>query len=68
MASSRFLRERELYNLHNHDESGLHLRSYDWGTAGGNAYTGATSSASGGDITNYGEGDDSEITNTGGSE
>ena len=31
-------------------------RAYDWGTAGGNAYTGATGSASGGSVINHADG------------
>lgn len=37
------------------------------GTAGGNAYTGSTSSASGGSVINDGGGSDAVVTNTGGS-
>lgn len=47
---------------------GLSSSSSDWKTAGGNAYTGATSDASGGNIINDGGDDLSDVTNTGGSE
>lgn len=42
-------------------------RAYDFGTAGGNAYTGATSNASGGTIIND-AGSDEGVMNAGGSE
>lgn len=51
----------------NDDDADLRKRSYDWGTAGGNAYTGATSNASGGNIVNNAD-NDGIVENAGGSE
>lgn len=48
------------------DADDLRKRSYDWGTAGGNAYTGATSNASGGNIINDASSEEG-VMNAGGS-
>lgn len=48
------------------DDDDLRKRAYDFGTAGGNAYSGATSNASGGTIINDAD-DDGIIMNGGGS-
>lgn len=59
-----FQPKRGFYDI----QSGYVYGSSDWKTAGGNAYTGATSDASGGNIINDGGDEVSEIMNTGGSE
>lgn len=52
---------------HGKDKHQHGKRAYDFGTAGGNAYTGATSNASGGSIINAG-GSEEGVMNAGGSE
>lgn len=61
------IQSKRLYELRS-DEEDLDRRSYDWATAGGNAYSGATSSSSGGDIINDSTDDNTINTNNGGSE
>lgn len=51
-----------IYTMHMGSISGITI-----GRRRGNAYTGASSSASGGDVFNFSEDDASELMNTGGS-
>lgn len=59
--------EDEEHDSHDKDDHHHKKRAYDWGTAGGNAYTGATGNTGGGSIINHATNADGTITNAAGS-